>query len=199
LFRKVGRYFFGDSEKEQETDEAEAKKLKTARDQQRKDLLEERQKTIEANQAHALKSLELARLTAAERQQTLHLTATEHKKISDELFASSKSLENANSLLDQLGHEKVDLVRCFADHSLDYILTHIIGENKRDNRHIYSVSDDIQAPSRRYARLFQGKRRGCREDDSEKWTTWQNPPNHRRDFGSFWEQERGTDNGESGN
>ena len=81
-----------------------------AKEKKTKELLEQRQKSIEANQKHALTALDKARQTATERQQKLEQTSLEFRKISEELQASSKSLDNANDILGQLGTEKVDLV-----------------------------------------------------------------------------------------
>jgi hypothetical protein len=110
VFRKVGRFFGGASEKEKKVEKAERNEWMEAKEKKTKELLEQRQKSIEANQEHALKALEKARLTATERQQALDKTSLKFKKVSDDLLESSKSLENANAILGQLGHEKVDLV-----------------------------------------------------------------------------------------
>ena len=60
--------------------------------------------------AQALKVLEQARDFAKMRQKALDETSEKFREISENLLASSTSLENANRLLGQLGHEKLDLV-----------------------------------------------------------------------------------------
>jgi hypothetical protein len=79
-------------------------------DKQTKELLEQSQKNIEVNQEHALKALEKAREIAKQRQQALDETSQKYRNVSESLLASSKSLENANHILGQLGYEKLDLV-----------------------------------------------------------------------------------------
>jgi len=98
------------SEKDKQAIKAERDEWNAARKKDTNELLEKRQKPIMTNQEHALKALEAARQSAAERQQSLDETSQKYHTISERLRSSSQSLENANHILGQLGYEKVDLV-----------------------------------------------------------------------------------------
>jgi hypothetical protein len=110
LIKKFGRLLNGKSEKDRRAIKAARDEWNAERKKETNELLEKRQKTITTNQEHALKALEAARQSAAERQQSLDETSQKYHTISERLRTSSQSLENANHILGQLGYEKVDLV-----------------------------------------------------------------------------------------
>jgi hypothetical protein len=110
VFRRAKRWAFGKSEETKNKEKIQAKCQRDARDRDVNGFREQVQRGNEMQHAQALKVLEQARDFAKMRQKALDETSEKFREISENLLASSTSLENANRLLGQLGHEKLDLV-----------------------------------------------------------------------------------------
>ncbi len=105
------KWAVGSSKEERREQNLEARERGEAMQRQILAQRELQQKNIKANQEHAMEVLKTARKLAAERQKTFDTSAEKYRDTSNKLLESSKSLDNANNLLNQLGAEKIDLVR----------------------------------------------------------------------------------------
>ena len=94
-------------------EEAVRREEENRRAQLTKDLLDKRYYADEAAREHALKVLADAKVARENRRQEYEKAKAEWVKAKDALQSSQNTLNNSNRMLDQLGREKLDLVRSY--------------------------------------------------------------------------------------